>query len=230
MVQKVIIKIWREVLIVALAVVLFSSIRTCQQNKDAVAILSHKADSSYLEATYYRGKNGELIGQVNTHELTIKELKDLGSQLGFENKSLKDQVGRLNRLVAHWEGKASMRDTIRTVLRDTVYLGDNGVPVYGRTFDWDNKWMAIDGFIDNTHITIGYLYNVEFSLTAYRKPQRGFWKPPGQLVADIKFSDPSFRVSEFKGFVITEPRKKWYETRGAAMGFGAILGFYLGTR
>jgi len=230
MLQKVIKKYWREALIVGLLVACAISVRTCQQNNDTIGILSAKADSSYLEATYYRGKNGELIGQVNTHELTIKDLKDLGDQLGFENKSLKDQVGRLNRLVAHWQGKAGMTDTVYATLYDTVYVDSAGNEVAGRSFKWNNDYLFINGLVMTDNVQLNYLYQVDFSLTAYRKPQRGFWKPPGQLVADIKFSDPKFRVTEFKGFVITEPRKKWYETKGAAIGFGALLGFYLGTR
>lgn len=230
MLKKVITKYWREVLILALLIACAMSVRTCKQNSDTVGILSAKADSSYLKATYYRGKNGELIGQVNTHELTIKNLKELGDQLGFDNAALRDQVGKLNRLVAHWQGKAGMRDTIYATLTDTVYVDSTGIEVAGRSFKWNNQYLFINGLVMTDNVQLSYLYEVDFSLTAYRKPQMGFWKPPGQLVADIKFSDPKFRVTEFKGFVVTEPRKRWYETKGAAIGFGAILGFYLGTR
>lgn len=222
---KKILQQWQLILIVILLIVCFTSIRSCKINSDRADIEIHKNDSSFKIAKYYRDKNGQLIGQVNTHELTVKNLKEYGDQLGFENKSLKKQVGNLNNLVAHWQGKAGVADTIRTVVHDTTYVDRDGETVTAQTFKWKNKFMDLEGIIVTDSLTLRYLYNVDFALTAYRKPQGGFWKPPGQLVADVKFNDPSFKVTEFKGFVITEPRKKWYETKGFAIGAGFLLGY-----
>jgi hypothetical protein len=110
------------------------------------------------------------------------------------------------------------------VLRDTVIANGAGPLLPAKTFKWNNKYLYLDETIIGNNVTLVYLYDVDFSLTAYRKPQIGFWKPPGQLVADIKFSDPNFKVGEFKGFVIKEPRKRWYQTTGAKIGFGVVLG------
>lgn len=210
---------------IVLAILVFTSIRSCTINKDTISTLSASYDSAYHKAEYYENKNGELIGQVKTHELTIDQWKDHAEQLGFDKDKLKMDNTKLKNLVAHWQGKAAMKDTIKTTLYDTVYV-DNGIPTVGRAFDWNNKYLFVNGVVDLElkNITIGYQYDVDFSLTAYRKPQRGFWKPPGQLVADIYFSDPNFKVSTFKGFIVKEEPKKWYQTTGFKIGVGAIGG------
>lgn len=223
-------KLWREAMIVILLLVCFMAIRGCKVEQQSNAVLRNSYDSAFNEVRQYRTKNGDLVHQVNTLEITSKQLKEDADRLGFERDELKNQVGALNRLVAHWKGKADLSDTIIITLRDTVYVDSSGAPLIGKTFDWNNRWMRINGFMDSTHVTLGYSYSVEFALTAYRKRKEGFWKPPGQLVADIKFSDPSIRVTEFRGFVIQEPKKQWYETRGAAIGLGALIGLYLGSR
>lgn len=226
------VKYWREALIVILVIVAATSIRSCNVNADSVDVLSHKADSFYKKATYYVNKNKELVGQVNTHELTIKDLKKHGDALGFEIKDLKGKVVRMDGLVAYWQGKAKIHDTVHAVLHDTIFHDKTGQEVLAKSFKWNNKFLFLDGVVAANDITIVYEYNVSFSLTAYRKPQRGFWKPPGQLVADIYFNDPAFKVRQFSGFVIKENRKRWYETRGAAIGLGFVGGtaLYVMTR
>lgn len=216
-------KYFREIAIAVLIIVLFISIRSCNVNKDNTYLLTHKADSAFNTARFYKNRAGELIGQVGTHELTIKQYKKFSEQLGFENKDLKMDNKRLNNLVAHWQGQASMKDTIMIPLHDTVYIDDKGTTITLQDFKWTNKYLSLEGLILEHQITIGYGYDVDFSLTAYRK-KSGLFKPPGQLVADIFFSDPSMKVSTFKGFVIKEERKRWYQTNAAKIGFGFVAG------
>jgi hypothetical protein len=231
MINVILKKHWKNLLIVLMAISLFTSIRSCNVNDDRVNVASDARDSSYLMAHYYRNKNGELVGQVKTSELTIDQLKEFGGQLGFEVDGLKSEVGRLNRLKAHWEGKAGVTNTIETVLHDTTYVDkETGDIITAKDFKWNNKWMNIAGVIVNNDLTLTYQYTIDFSLTAYRKPQKGFWKSPGQLVTDIKFSDPNFKVTEFKGFVVTEERKRWYQTNGFKYGAGFLIGGYAAWR
>jgi hypothetical protein len=218
-------KYWREMLIVLLVIVVTISFKTCKSYQADADIYKNKSDSTYNKATAFVNKNNQLVWQVKTYALTIKDLKKHGNELGFENSSLKKQVGSLNNLVAHWRGKASIRDTVKTVLHDTTIV-INGIKIAEQTFSWGNKYMVIDGAIVEKKITIGYKYSVDFSLTAYRAPKKGLFRPPGPLVADIYFNDPNFKVNEFKGFVIQENRKRWYETNVFKYSAGALLGGY----
>lgn len=216
---------WKNILIIALVCVCSFSINTCHTNMLHKNILSHKYDSTYLVATYYKNKHGEAIGQVNNHELTIRQLRKFGDQLGFDNKQLREQVGNLNRLVGYWRGQASMRDSVFITLRDTIVV--DGINAFTKQFSWNNNYLFLDGLLDlqNNQLSLQYQYDVKFELASYRKGKTFF--KPGTLVSDIKFSDPNMRVRQFSGFVIVEPKKKWYETKIAAFGVGVLAGFVI---
>lgn len=209
---------------IILLILIFISVRKCNVNEDSVDLLEASNDISFQQAKYYQNKNGDLIGQVKTHELTIRQWKANAEDLGFERDKLKMENRKLKNLTAHWQGQASAKDTIEIVLQDTIYI-DNGTTVVNRKFDWSNQYLALNGVIHLDTMTVDYSYNMDFSLTVYRKPRKGFWNPPGQLVADIYFTDPQLQVASFKGFVVKGDRKRWFETNGFKIGLGAVAGF-----
>src|SRR5690242_19357441 len=209
--MKIILKYWREIVIAVLIIVVLSSVRTCSNKQDDISLLEKSRDSAYYKATYYKNKEGELIGQIKTFEVTNKQLKEYGDQLGFENEGLKKQVGKLTNLVAHYKGKVGMRDTIEVVNHDTIYSDRSGDLVKGKWFFWSNNFLSLDGVTTDKTTSIAYNYDVSFELTSYRKGKTLF--KPGQLVTDIKFNDPNMKVTEFKGFVVTEDKPKFYQRR-----------------
>lgn len=220
-------KFWREILIAILAIALFSSIRSCNKNSDNTSIAIHRGDSAFLVAHYYKNKQGELIAQVNTSELTAKQYKQFSKQLGFENQDLKMQNKKLKGLVAHWQGQASIHDTVFSVGKDTTLYTNKKDTVGTKAiyFAFTSKYLTLDQFYTplDRKLETHYSYTVDFSLTAYRK-QQGLFKKQGQLVADVYFSDPAIKVSTFKGFVIKEPPRRWYQTTGFKIALGAAGG------
>ena len=226
--MEIVKKYWREMVFVICLLVIFFLIRHGQTLSQQNSLLLHRADSSYLVAKYYRNRDGELVGQVNVLELTVKDLKKLGESVGSDNYKLKKQVGNLNNLVGFWKGQASSKgsDTVR--FSDTVYLDSKGLEVKAQKLDWTNKFLSIKGLYNSVDkkFTFDYVYDLGgFELTAYRK-RAGFLKSK-QLVTDIKFGDPSMRVTSFQGLVIKEPKKKIWETRGFAFGVGALFGIWV---
>lgn len=212
---------WKEILIVILFLVCFSSVRQCSVNKSDGELLVNARDSAFNVAHYYKNKNGELVGQVKTQELTISQYKKYAAQLGFDNKELKKQVGKESRLVAHWKGKAEakgviligLNDTTINTLDPTMDLSGESINIESaKTFEWSNKYLDLRGIIsiDSNQLALKYQYDTDFSITAYYKPQ-GLFKQP-QLVTDIWFEDPNMKVREFKGFVIKEPKKRFIQT------------------
>lgn len=230
--MTILLKYWKNILIVVLALFVFGSVRQCSENASDKVVLLNAMDSAFVVAHYYKTKHGEVIGQVKTHELTIEQYKKYGNQLGFENKKLKEQVGKANRLVAHWMGKVSSTDSIYIVLRDTSLntmdesMGLNE-PETAKVFEWSSKHLSLEGIIhlDSNQLALSYKYSSDFSLTAYRK-SNGLFKG-SQLVADIWFDDPNMRVREFKGFVIQEPKKRFYQTGLFKLSIGIGIGYVL---
>lgn len=210
--------------------------RGYQNVADQNQLLQQSVDSSFHVATTYINKNGELVHQVNTFELTIKDLRDLSEQLGFDNKALKEQVGNLKNLVGYWKGQATASGSVDNVpARDTVYITTQGDTVQAQGFTWTNNFLSLNGTYNSAGKKFAFQYKYDlggFEITAYRKREPGFkgYFKQKQLVTDINFGDPNMQVTSFQGLVIKEERKKFWETKGFAFGVGVVTGAFLISR
>lgn len=212
-------KYWREVLILILLIVAVTSIRKCSINKDDIELLSLKPDA----VIHYKNKNGEILSQIKTVELTNRQLKKYGDQLEIDNKELKKQIGSLTNLVGYWKVRAQSTGAIQVKGIDTTFVYIDR-PVVGKKFYWTNKYLTLDQFYNPLNDTLHtkYNYSPSFDLTAYRKGKNLFRQ--GTLVADVKFQDQSIVVNNFSGILIKEEKKRWYETKVAAFAFGGVVG------
>lgn len=215
-------RFWREIIIAVLVIVVSISVQTCHDKSRQIGILEDSRDSAFNYATTYIDKNGKLQQQVKTHEITIRELKSNGKNLGIDNDKLRKQVGKLTNLVGYWKGNASVSDTITVANTDTVIVNGGGI---GKQFSWSNKYMEISGVTMSHSTSLQYKYDLDFTLVAYRKKHGPFGK--SELLSDINFSDPNVNVKEFKGIVIKEAPKKWYERRGFQIGAAFLAGYII---
>lgn len=230
-----VLKYWRELAIVILVIIVVFSVKQCGSKNAVIKTLVNSRDSAYLKANYYQNKEGEWIGQVKVLALDVKTLRDYGNRIGYENKSLKDQVGKLSRIKARFEGKIESSEVIHVPLKDdSVNVLDTSFDmdrpeseVDGKTFYWSNKFLTLDGLVDNDSVKITYNYGTKFSLTAYTKPTGLFSEP--DLVADLYFEDQNMRVQEFKGFVIQQPKKNFFQRPLGHLTIGFVAGAGLAT-
>lgn len=211
--------------IVVLGIALFTSVRSCQNQKELVQLEKDSHDSTFHEALAVKLKNGQQAFRIKTLEATVSQLKSDGLLTAYEKKQLSDQVGNLNNLVAYWRGSARAMDTIKTTLHDSIYIERSGTKVLSKAFKWDSKYLSLNGLIAPDTVHIAYRYDMDFSLTAYRKGKT--WFKPGELVADVTFSDPHVNVSSFQGVVVKEESKKWYQTTAFKIGVGFVGGLFL---
>lgn len=198
---------------------------TCEKRGRDIAVLSQAASDSANVIKRYKASTGELMHQIRTYEITVAQLKEYDEQLGVDNKKLKKQIESLNNLVGYWRGKAGIRDSVVVANTDTVYL-EHGESTVGKAFSWGNKFITISGISDSDSTSLVYSYAVDFSLTAYRQRSGFLNLKRGNLVTDIYFSDPNFQVKEFKGYVIKEPPKKWWETGAFKFAVGFASGVF----
>lgn len=226
---KIAFKYWREILIIILLASVILSVKTCNNRGGDIDLLQTANNKLFNEATYYKNKNGDLLGQVKTQELTIQQLRKYSETLGYDIKALKAQTGNLSRLVSHWKGKAGMKDTVFISVKDTTLASlDNTFnlnPVDAKKFTYSNRFLNLTGTLnlENNSLALDYSYQSEFEITAYYKRQ-GLFKSP-QLVTDIYFADPNMRVHEFKGFVVKQEPRGFFKTPAGQLviGFGAGL-------
>lgn len=207
---------WKTILFILMAVALFFSVRTCQQRGDTIQTLEHKSDSAFTAIREYKDKNDRLISQVNTQETTLKNFKNYWA---LDSKRLKAQIGNLNKLVGYWKGKAVLTDSVEILVTDTVYLTRDGFNT-DKAFNWSNGHLTLSGGLNTSsnRLSLDYQYQVNFELTSYYK-KTGFMKR--QLVADLYFSDENLKVREFQSIVIKEKPRKL--NLGIGAGYGVVL-------
>jgi hypothetical protein len=220
-------RFWREITIVILIIIIGLSVKTCSERGDTIALLDKSRDSVFNKLTEVVTKNGELVTRINTYEVTVKQLKDHSDALGVDKKKLEKQVGNLNNLVGYWKGKAGVRDSIWVLSHDTVFV-DGNTHLNLRAFNWKNEFIDIRGWSGADSTLLYYDYSVDFSLTTYRQRSGFLNLKKGNLLTDIYFSDPNFKVTEFKGLVTKEPpktfiEKDWWKVLGAFIG-GYLIG------
>lgn len=230
-------KYWSHILCFILIVICSIAVTQCENKDSAIGLLVDSRDSAFNKAVYHETENGKLVGQVNTLELSTQELKKHGEKLGIDNESLTKEVGRLNRVVARWEGKVRADGEFTVVIKpDSTPKLDTEINleipdvtmdatmnlVSDGTFEYDNGYLSLQGDLDGDSVKVHYQYQTKFSLTAYRKPQ-GLFKEP-QLVADIYFQDPNMKVGEFKGFVISNDKPKFFQKGVVKFVGGFVLG------
>ena len=215
-------KYWQYILIAILLIVCFTAIRSCKNQQSLVALEKHGSDSAYHYATKIKINDSVSTFRVKTLEATVHELRGEAVLSELEKNRLKQHVGSLNRIVAYWKGSMRATDAITATLRDTVYLDRVGTKVPSKAFKWQSKYLSLDGLVGPETVNIDYHYKVDFTLTAYRKSQ-GLFKR-SQLVTDLTFEDPAIQVGEFRGVVVKEPPKHWWETRAFAVAVGVGIG------
>lgn len=221
-------KFYREVAIGILILLLIGSVKSCKRNAEDLKVanqLYHNADSVGIT---YQLKNGMDAQQIHTQQLTIHQIRGENISLFMDKQALTEQVGNLNRLVAHYQGSISMDNFLNSGGRDTVYLeivGKDTTRRPAKQFSFKNKWLALEETYTpyNDSIRRHYQYQVDFTLTTYWKGKNFFKR--GDLVSDLVFDDPNIKVRKFTGINVVVPPPPVYKQNwfwglvGLATGF-----------
>lgn len=133
--------------------------------------------------------------------------------------------------------KAAVEVVTRTVYKTKIELGEpiyirDSVPalVLPRNFTKSERWLYMSGKINRLgHLQIDSL-NIPATISVgIGDTLRGIFPfRKRESVVRLAIDNPNMSVQGLRSFVIPEPRKKWYETTAAKVGFGALIGFGLG--
>ena len=153
---------------------------------------------------------------IYTQAQQITELKDLTEKLRIDKP------------------KAAVEVVTRTVFKTKIALGDpiyihDTVPalVLPREFQKFERWFSITGKINR----LGYLQIDSLSIPATISVGIGdtlrgvFPFRKRESVVRVAIDNPNMVAEGLRSYVIEQPRKKWYETTAAKVGFGALIGF-----
>ena len=153
---------------------------------------------------------------IYTQAQQITELKDLTEKLRIDKP------------------KAAVEVVTRTVYKTKIELGEpiyihDTVPalVLPREFQKFERWFSITGKINR----LGYLQIDSLSIPATISVGIGdtlrgvFPFRKRESVVRVAIDNPNMVAEGLRSYVIEQPRKKWYETTAAKVGFGALIGF-----
>ena len=199
--------VWLERLLF-LAILSLFFVRSCHQ----------QAQTTLTEQTFVKTHVNDSL-TIYTQGQQIAELKDLTEKLRIDKP------------------KAAVEVVTRTVYKTKIELGEpiyirDSVPalVLPRNFTKSERWFNISGVINR----LGYLQIDSLTIPAIISvgigdTLRGFFPfRKRESVVRLAIDNPNMSVQGLRSYVIPEPRKKWYETTAAKVGFGALIGFGLG--
>jgi len=210
----------------AAIVAILISLHTCNRKEKEAREYKKNLDYAHImlnatESTMRRDstKAGDALTAQNVLYLSEKDAREL---LLIENERLK-------------KVKQEIKIVTRTVIRvDTVALTDsftiiNGDTVRSRNFDVKDEWYGLKGKVLPTSLVIDSMYTKdEYVVTTGYEPQ-GFLKKK-ILVVDVVNKNPYSRVDKLYNVTVPQPKKKWFETKAAAIGAGVVGGLYLSTK
>lgn len=206
-------KILPYLVIVALAAIL---LQTCVDRRNEVARYKDNLRISRDSVKHFIDKNGQLVSQVQSMQLTASELKEQSEELGIDKKRLEKQVGNLNNLVLYYKGLAVSKGTGTTKAKDSIVttIADNGDTVKrkAKTIKWNNGSLFLDEtyFPDTDSMKIAYQYKTGIELTAFYRRDFIFIGKKN-LFVEVKFTDPNASMVDAQAVKVDLPPKKWYE-------------------
>ncbi len=196
--------VWAERLLF-LAVLSLLFVRSCNE----------QAQTTLAEQKFVKTRLNDSI-TIYTQAQQITELKDLTEKLRIDKP------------------KAAVEVVTRTVYKTKIALGEpiyihDTVPalVLPREFQKFERWFSITGKINR----LGYLQIDSLSIPATISVGIGdtlrgvFPFRKRESVIRVAIDNPNMVAVGLRSFVIEQPRKKWYETTAAKVGFGALIGF-----
>jgi hypothetical protein len=196
--------VWAERLLF-LAILSLILLRSCNQ----------QAQTTLTEQKFVKTRLNDSL-TIYTQGQQITELKDLTEKLRIDKP------------------KAAVEVVTRTVFKTKIALGEpiyihDTVPalVLPRDFQKFERWFSITGKINR----LGYLQIDSLSIPATISVGIGdtlrgvFPFRKRESVVRVAIDNPNMVAEGLRSFVIEQPRKKWYETTAAKVGFGAVIGF-----
>ena len=196
--------VWLE-RVLFLAVLSLLLLRSCNE----------QAQTTLTEQKFVKMRLNDSL-TIYTQAQQITELKDLTEKLRIDKP------------------KAAVEVVTRTIFKTKIELGDpiyihDTVPalVLPREFQKFERWFSIMGKINR----LGYLQIDSLSIPATISVGIGdtlrgvFPFRKRESVVRVAIDNPNMITEGLRSFVIEQPRKKWYETTVAKVGFGALIGF-----
>ena len=223
MTKKIAKLIWPAICII----LVFAYFHTCHtKNKEVKEYKENIAFANKMlndnQSTWRRDSSlmGEEIAVQKALFLNEKEAKDLALIENQRLKKVKSEVKVVTKTKIE-QIYIPVHDTFTVVKGDTRR---------SRNFGIDQKWYALHGKVLPDQVLIDSMMSKsEVVVTTGYEKQKGLFKK-SILVVDVKDKNPHSQITGLYNVQVPKRKKKWFETKGAAIGLGGLVGMYLGIK
>jgi hypothetical protein len=208
-------KIFNVILILALVVLGFFNIKSCNKNKSLSDKIRTAVD--YKDTVmFYKSKSDKLISYNKAIEISLENLK-------LANKNLKAELEDLKIKKPKTITKIKTEVEIKEIL--IPYNVELPCDTFNVPFSYKEDWFFVSGKSMLTGITIDSLNLVNDMLIVVGEKDNGLFKRNDYIVA-VKSENPYFKITSIKNYTLKpkEPfyDKVWFKTSMFVTGF--ILG------
>lgn len=147
-----------------------------------------------------KSKNGELTYKVTAAEIEKGNLKESLDKLGYNLKDFKNREIKWRDINHALELKLVSQGTGTTILHDTLIIHGKDT-VSGSTYDWNNKFLFINGQIVAKKMDINYRYETDMKLIDT--------KQGNSTVVSVYTTDTNVVISNIKPLIITHKKHIW---------------------
>jgi hypothetical protein len=209
-------------IIIALALIYLQKCNTSNQEKaDMYKAAKYAKDmSENNERTLTRtvNKQGE---RITSQEVLIATKETANELLLVENTRLKNIQSQVKVVT-----KTEIKNVYVPFSTDSTSVTNNDTIVRNKIFRVNNEWYGVSGKVLDKGIILDSI-SFKNKVTVVVGEQRNGLFKKNSLVVDVKNSSPYTSTAEVHNVVIVPNKKKWFETKGAAIGFGIVGGVLL---
>lgn len=207
-----IIKYWKNIAIVILAVALLFSWKSCKNNLD----LKNSAIASLNDSTkHYRNKLGTITAEKNILEVSNKDFKKIVAQMGSNYEKLSSEFSRIKHM---------------TVIKQEVRIDTVPVPFevpvpfdFERKGNYDSEWLKFN-YLTNQNGNTFSDFIIPNEQTVLNGFKRKWFLGRQTLKTDVTNTNPYIVTTDVQTIEVVVP-KRFYDTRLFNMVLGAGL-FY----
>ena len=183
---------------------------TIQRQKDNIKALK---DST----TYFKNKQGEIVGTKLALQLTEKELNEEKKN----NKDLKIAIDKFKKTIAVIQSKQAVKiDTVYIPFKDSIpFVFERFNTINNKYYKFDLKVNQIGSIVTNFELTP----NKQIFVIGEKK--QNFFSN-SELRAEITNSNPLFNQKNIKPIIIIY-QKSWYEKPQITIPLGLAIGLLI---
>ena len=167
--------------------------------------------------TLHVSKSKLLTSKVKAVEVESRNRKKALELMGVENKELKERNIKLSDVNSLLNANLVAVGTGTTILKDTMWVTKHDT-VYASNYNWQNKFLSLNGTIAGKQMTIDYRYQVAMTFATERKGKVN--------IVSAYLSDPNAQMVTMSSVIIAD-KKKWPGWKWVWFGSGVASGYFL---